>query len=133
MAIAISNPSIRINDETISIVPNSVMVTLGGGEVNSRAASAGGNAIEIVHSSNAETKVGKINFDVYPTPDAISKITTWQRSIGANTAQVVGNLSDGSQFSLTMDTASLINDPELELSADGVISLEFSGAPVAFG
>ncbi|MCH8879385.1 MAG: hypothetical protein IID34_05825 [Planctomycetes bacterium] len=41
MVQALSNPAVRINDTTVSIVPNTFNPTLGRGEINTRAASAG--------------------------------------------------------------------------------------------
>ena len=133
MALAIANPTIRINDETISIVPNSCVVVGGFGETNVRAASAGGNEIESVHTSNAESKIGGVNFDVYNTAEYLKKIPSWKDAIGSNTVQVIGNLADGSSFSQSFRNVSLVNDPEEALSADGVTSLEWKGDPVTQG
>jgi hypothetical protein len=133
MAVAIANPTIRVNDETVSVVPNSVTVKLGGGETNVRASSAGGNSIETVHTSNAESKIGAVNFDIFNTPEMVRKVSAWQASTGGNTIQVIGNLPNGTSISLSMQTVSLTNDPDLELSADGVTSLEFMGDPLQVG
>jgi len=133
MVQALSNPAVRVNDETIAIVPNTFNPTLGGGEVNVRSASSGGNSIDTVHTSNAETKISTWMFDVYSTPDNIKSIQTWQRSIGENTVAAIETLGEGSSLSLSLTQASLVNDPELNLSADGVISLEFKGAQTIVG
>ena len=133
MAVAIANPTIRFNDETISVVPNSVMVKMGFGETNVRAASAGGNSIETVHTSNAETKISGVNFDIYNTPELIRKFAAWKANIGGNTVQVIGNLPSGDAFSVSLSTASITNDPEFELSADGVTSIETMGDPAQIG
>ena len=128
MVQALSNPSVRINNDTIYIVPNTFSPTLGGGEINVRAASAGGNSVEPVHTSNAETKISTWTFDIYSTPENIKSVRAWQDSIGTNVVSGIETLADGSSVSLSLTTASLVNDPELGLSADGVISLEFKGA-----
>jgi len=133
MAIAIANPTVRVNDETISIVPNSVTVKLGAGETNVRAASSGGGAIESVHTSDAESKIAGVNFDIYNTPEMLRKISGWKNAIGALTVQVVGTVPGGATFSVAMANVSLTNDPDIELSADGVTSLEFMGDPAQVG
>lgn len=133
MALAIANPTIRVNDETISIVPNSVNVIGGYGETNIRAASAGGSEIETIHTVNAESKIGSVTFEIYNTPEYISKIAGWKNAVGSNTIQVIGNLADGSAFSQSFRTMSLMNDPEQALSADGTTSLEWKGNPVTQG
>lgn len=133
MVQTLSNPAVRVNDQTIAIVPNSFNPTLGGGEVSVRAASSGGNSIETVHSSNAETKISKWMFEVHPTADNVKAIQEWQQNIGSNTVAAIETLADGSSLSLSLTTASLVNDPELNMSADGTISLEFQGAQTAVG
>lgn len=133
MAIAIANPTIRVNDETIAIVPNSVTVQMGFGETNVRAASSGGNSIETVHTSDAESKISMLSFDVYNTPEMIRKFSTWKNDVGANTAQVVGNLPGGAQFNVSMANVSIVNDPEFELGADSVTSIEMKGDPAQIG
>lgn len=133
MAQAFSNPACRINDVTISIVPNSVVSVGGDGETNVRAASAGGDSIETVHTADAESKIGKMMFDIYPTSANEQEIRTWKNNIGQNTVSLVESFSDGTSASESLVTASLINDPEKNKSADGVISLEFSGNPTTLG
>jgi hypothetical protein len=133
MAIAIANPTVRVNDETISIVPNSLTVKLGLGETNVRAASSGGGSVESVHTSDAETKISGVNFDIYNTPEMLRKISGWKNNIGGLTVQVVGTVPGGATFSVAMANVSLTNDPDLELAADGVTSLEFMGDPAQVG
>jgi hypothetical protein len=133
MANAFANPTVRVNDVTISIVPNTANSVGGRGEVNVRAASAGGNAITTVHTSNAETKIGKMTFDVYVTVENERNIVEWQSNIGRNTVSMIENFSDGSTASETLVNASLMNDPEKQKTSDGVISLEFAGDPTTLG
>ena len=133
MSQALGNPAIRVNDDTIGIVPNSFNPTLGGGEVNTRSASSGGNSIEPVHTSNAETKISTWMFEVYPTVENIKSIRGWQNNIGGNAVDTVETLSDGSSLSLSLTQASLVNDPDLNIGADGTISLEFKGAQTVIG
>ena len=105
MVQALSNPAVRINDITVSIVPNTFNPTLGRGEINTRAASAGGNSIEPVHSSDAETKISVWMFDVYPTPDIIKLISGLKDNIGTNTVSAVETLADGSSLTLSLTIA----------------------------
>jgi hypothetical protein len=129
---AISNATVQINDETISIVPNSLVVTLGRGETNVRAASAGGGTITTVHTENAENKIAKITFDVYPEKVSVQQIDEWKQNIGGNTAKILSRVAND-PFTMSMVGASLMNDPEMNLTADGVVSLEFMGDPIQFG
>lgn len=131
MAITLSVPSVIINNDTISIVPNSFTYDGGEGEINVRAASGGGNTIESVHSVNAEGKIGKCTFDVFLTPDIDAKVRTWKNNVGQNAIQVVQRLSGGGSFTRSFSRMSLMNMVERQASSDGVVSLEFAGDPMA--
>lgn len=128
MALALSNPSVRVNGQTIAIVPNSLVAVPGDGETSVRAASGGGDSISTVTTVNAESKIGKVMFDIYNTADALDNIATWKSQPDANVVQIV----DGS-LRYNMQSASMTNDPEQNLSADGVTSIEFHGAPIQRG
>lgn len=131
MAITLSVPSVIVNNETISIVPNSFAYDGGEGEINVRAASGGGNTVESVHSVNAENKIGSCKFDVYLTPDIDSRIRSWKSQVGQNNIQFVQRLSGGGNVTRAMSRMSLTNMIERNASSDGVVSLEFKGDPMA--
>lgn len=133
MVQALANPSVRINNVTIYIVPNSFNPTLGLGEVNTRAASAGGNSVEPVHTSNAETKISTWTFEIYATPANVKSMAEWKNNIGKNAISAIEDLGDDGALTLSLTGASLINDPELNLSSDGTISLEWKGAQTVIG
>lgn len=130
---ALSVPAIRIDGDTIGIVPNSAVFILGKGETNVRAASAGGNSIEAVHTVNAEAKIGNFNVDLYNTSENIRKIQTLGDRVGLIEIGAIESVIDTSAASITLQNASLCNDPEMPLSADGVMSLEFKGTPATVG
>lgn len=131
MSITLSVPSVIVNNETIAIVPNSFTYNGGEGEINVRAASGGGNTIESVHSVNAENKIGMCKFDVYLTPDMDSRIRSWKNRVGQNNIQFVQRISGGGAVTRSFSRMSLINNVERNASSDGVVSLEFSGDPMA--
>ena len=54
-------------------------------------------------------------------------------NVGGNTVSAIETFGNGDSFSLSMVTASLMNDPDLNISSDGTIALEFCGNPVALG
>jgi len=123
----LSVPTVIVNNETYSIVPNSFMYDGGEGEINVRSASAGGGNSTSVHSQNAETQIGKCKFDVYLVPGLDSDIATWKESVGANSIQAIQRAGSGEAVTLSWDNMSLVNAVEREASADGVTSLEFEG------
>lgn len=125
--IVLSVPTVIVNNETITIVPNSFMYDGGEGEIKVRSASAGGGNSSSVHSQDAETQIGKCKFDVFLVPELDKKIAEWKESIGANSVQAIQRNETGEAVTLSWDNMSLINPVEREASADGVTSLEFEG------
>lgn len=123
----LSVPTVIINNETYSIVPNSFMYDGGEGEVTVRAASAGGGNTTSVHSQNAETQIGKTKFDVFLTPSLDADIATWKEQVGANSIQAIQRDINGESVTLSFDNMSLVNAVERAASADGVTSLEWEG------
>lgn len=127
---ALSVPQVNVNNVNIRIVPNSLRYDGGEGEINVRAASGGGNEIETVHTSNAETKIGKVIFDVYTTVNIDSLIATWKADVGLNAISFSERFNDGSTMTRSFARLSLMNAVERQASADGVTSLEFEGDPM---
>jgi hypothetical protein len=127
---ALSTPQVSVNNVNIRIVPNSLRYDGGEGEVNVRAASGGGNNIESVHTSNAETKIGKVMFDVYLDTELDSFIAQWKEDIGVNSISFSERFNDGTAVTRSFDRMSLMNAVERNASADGVTSLEFEGDPM---
>lgn len=127
----LSTPTVIINNETYSIVPNSFVYDGGEGEINVRAASAGGGNSTSVHSVNAETQIGKCKFDVYLVAGLDTDIATWKENVGANSIQAIQRAGNGEAVTLSWDNMSLMNAVERQASADGVTSLEFEGDRMA--
>lgn len=127
----LSVPSIIINNESLKIVPNTFVYDGGEGEVSVRSASGGGRNSETVHSSNAETFIGKCNFEMFLTADLDNKIATWKENIGNNNIQAFQRpIGGGDAVTLSWDGMSLTNAIERTASADGTVSLEFQGEPM---
>lgn len=127
MANALSVPGLAVNNAPISIVPNSFSFKLGKGETTVRAASAGGGAVDVVHTENAETKIGTMKWEMYVTNETKQLIAGWKDNLGSNfiSAQQPG------QAPISMGTASMVNDPDFEASADGTVEVEMQGAPIS--
>jgi hypothetical protein len=123
----LSNPAIRINDDLVEIVPNSLSYTGGEGEVNVRAASAGSGVSISVHSENAETQISMVKFSVYPKDDLDAKIRTWKDNIGINVIKMTEGGGRVVPVIRVFKAMSLTNDVERNVSADGVVELEFKG------
>jgi hypothetical protein len=123
---AISKPAVRVNNNPIAVIPNSVKFTEGEGETTIRNQSAGGGANELVISDNAEEKIGKVMFDMANTPENIKSARGWKKNPGVNFVEISGE-AGGEPFSRVFNAATVTNDFEVELSTDGKLSLEWAG------
>ncbi len=119
----ISDPSVVVNDITVNVVPNSVAYKSGKGEQSVKVQSAGNGLVSVVTSTNVETKKGMVKFSVYSTEQAIALKELWQSNGG-------GNVIELGSVNLTMAQGTMVNDPEITLSDDGKVELEFQGAPL---
>ena len=125
--VALSVPEILVNDEKVSIVPNSFTYDKGEAEINVRSASAGNGASESVHTVNAETAIAEPMFSVYVTNENDERIRQWKENIGGNVIKAVQRVPNGNDIVLTFPGQSLTNKPSREAAADGVAALEFKG------
>ena len=125
--VALSVPEILVNDEKISIVPNSFTYDKGEAEINVRSASTGNGGSESVHTTNAETAISEPMFNVYVTNENDDRIRQWKENIGNNVIKAIQRVPGGNDIVLTFPGQSLTNKPSREASADGTTSLEFKG------
>lgn len=133
MGQAISTPAIKIDGDTIGIVPNSAIFTLGSGETIVRAASAGGNSVEAIHTVNAESKIGDFKVGLYVTADNLRLIQTLKSRVGLIEIGAIDSVVQTTSASITLQNASLCNDPEAGLGADTTMTFEFKGSPATVG
>lgn len=113
------------NNTPIYYVPDSIKFTEGKGGQNVRTQTAGGGLTQIVISENLETNYSTLEFALYPTEENIAIARQWKSNPGKNAFQLI---QDG--FSRTMGDATIVNDYEVELGSDTVITLEIMGAPL---
>lgn len=126
--IGISTPVVKWQGETLPVLPNSVSYKLGGGERSVRAFSTGGNSAITVHTTNAETLRSELKFGLPNTVKAMDIVARMQQALGGIDIE----LTDG-DLQVAFVGLSLTNDPEIKLSHDGSIDLEFMGDPVQVG
>lgn len=119
----ISDPEVTVNDVTVFVVPNSVSYKSGKGERTVRTQSSGNGNVQPVISKNVETFKGMIKLSVYSTVEAIKLKEQWQNNDG-------GNVIELGSVNKTMNRSTMINDPEINLTDDGVVEMEFEGAPL---
>ena len=121
----LSTATVVLNNETISVVPNSISMKLGAGESVVKTETFGNGSVEPVYFENLETKKSMLKFSVMPKDVSLSKIKEWKASKGNNVALLITP-----ENSFTFTSLALISDPDIVFSSDGEIELEFNGAPV---
>jgi hypothetical protein len=120
MAIALSNPTVLINNISVAVVPNSVSYTEGKGEQTVRVQSAGGGSVQSVLSNNVETNLSTVKMSLFPTAENIALILTWKNNANENAISITG-----SGLTRSFTNATLTSDYEVQLGSDTQIDLEF--------
>jgi hypothetical protein len=121
----LSNPTVVINDVTIGIKPNSLMFKDGKGTRTVRAQSGGGSSIVIIVTEDASTKLSEVTFILANTEQNIGYKRDWQ---GLDDGSVI-SLVDGG-FNTVFNEMVVTDDPEVNLGAEGEITVKFQGLPV---
>lgn len=120
----LSDPAIYVDGKRLKIISNSCTAEMPG-EVASRAVSAGGGAIAIVHGVNTEAYVCMVRFDLANTAENMEFVLDYKeraRTVSVSTLQIVED-----SVQLNYDTMILTNKVEASFDSEGVISVEFSG------
>jgi hypothetical protein len=125
MARGLSNPTVQVNNTTISITPKSFKYKSGKGNKSVKVYSTGGSQTENVISENADSKKSSVQFSIASTKDNVDLISEWQDSSAGVTITAV----DG-DWSKTFRFMYLVEDPETPVGADEVIPLKFEGTPI---
>lgn len=120
MAIALSNPTVLINNLAVAVVPNSVTYTQGKGEQTVRVQSAGGGSVQSVFSNNVETNLSTVKMSLFPTAENIALIDGWKDNGNSNAISITAT-----GLTKSFANAALINDYEVSLGSDTQIDIEF--------
>lgn len=123
MSVGKSTPGIIVDGAPVFIIPNSVEIDKGYGEVNVRSVSLGGGVTTSVHTENVENNVGMVKFKLPATDLSIALIDFWKIEMNVHTVSAI----DKRGLPLNLLFASMTNKPVIPLTADGVIEVEFKG------
>jgi|WetSurMetagenome_2_1015567.scaffolds.fasta_scaffold624789_1 hypothetical protein len=116
----LSTPTIRVNDQTTMIVPNSLTFTEGLGERSLKAQSGGGNQVGFVMSENIETRYSEVKFQLYATSENIEAVRTWKSNVFSNTLSF-----EDEGITRFGTTAGITNNYEVKTGESGTIDVEF--------
>jgi hypothetical protein len=123
MANGLSNPQVSVNDEAVSIFPNSLVFKTSEGDKNVRALGAGGNSVEVVTTEDATTKKSMVKFKISNTINHLNLKRTW----GTNSSNTIEFTENGQNYSFIGMVRTV--EPEVPVSADSEIEVEFEGPP----
>lgn len=126
--IGISTPTIRVNGNVVSILPNSFEYTGGYGEKTVRTFSAGGDRVVNVTTQNAETFKSMVKFSLSNTSETSGLIRDWSTLDGQISIEVAHPNFQASFRNMTMTV-----DPSIPFSNDGTVEVEFEGTRVVIG
>jgi hypothetical protein len=122
---AITTPTMVINNIAVAYIPNSLSYKDGLGEQTVKTQSAGGGQVETVYFDDAESKMGSVKFQIFPTGEGIEAAKDWKTLL--NTNAII--LTSPNGFTRAFQNMAMINDPDNNLSSDGSIDIEFMGDP----
>ncbi len=128
MSTQLANATVTVNNVQVAVKPNSVAFTEGFGEQSITAASTGGGGVEQIYSENIETNFSMVKFDMPSIIDNIENQRTWKVNKNLNVVQITGQTPEG-VLTRTFTQAALLNEVEVALGVDTVISIEFKANP----
>ena len=119
------DPVVGINNETISIAPNTFKFKGGFGESKVLPQSAGNGQIDTVYAENVENKISEVKFELRVTSENIAYIKGWKANKKNNAITAQEDTTN-----LTFLNMALTNDPEATFSAEGKLECHFMGDTV---
>lgn len=125
MAIQLNNIPILVNNDIVAYEANTLSYADGFGEYVVRNAVVGGGQTEQVFSEDLSTKFGMVKFSLPSTEDSAKLIREWKENKNNNVIELMG----GTAFSRAFTQGSIQGDPEVNLSTDGSVEVEFRSNP----
>lgn len=126
MAVQISDAGVVVNNVGVNITPNSLVFDEGFGEQTVMVQSAGNGKISTVYSNDVETNVGMVKFSMRSTVANIALARQWKANGNRNAVAIIASTPDGN-LTRNFSGMALVSNYEVQLSADGVMDLEFRG------
>jgi len=124
MSMQENNLTLEINDVQVAYVPNSIKFRDGKGAVSVNVNAAGGGSTTITHSVDLENAKSMVSVQLRMTKYNDELVRGYFANIGANTIRLSNNTTG---YTKSFTEMSLTEDPERELSTDGMIEIVFEG------
>ena len=127
MADQLNNVAILVNNDIIAYEANTLSYADGFGEFNVRNAVIGGGQVEQVFSEDLATKFGMVKFSLPSTDDSAKLVREWKNNRNNNVVELMS--ATGGNFTRIFTQSSIQGDPEVNLSTDGTVEVEFRSNP----
>jgi len=121
----LADAAILVNNEVVSVTPNSVEFDEGLGEQKIRAVSVGGGQTEQVYARDVETNFSSVKFSLPTTPDNVKLARSWKTNANQNVVAIAGSTSDGKTMTRTFTQAALVGNYKIPIGSEADIEIEF--------
>lgn len=123
------NASIEVDDETVTVEGNTIVLVEGQGTSSTKAATRGGRPV-MIHSQDITTQVGMVKFEMPASVSSMNLARDFKALGAGRVVRVSGIDPDGNRLGRTLTQAIMSNDPEKAIQNEGKVPIEFSGAPL---
>lgn len=123
----LNNVSILVNNDIVAYEANSLSYHDGIGEYSTRNAVVGGAQTEQIFSEDLSTNFGMVKFSLPSTEENANLVRQWKLNRNNNVVELVG--PDGGDFNRIFTQAGIMGNPEVNMSTDGVVEVEFRSNP----
>lgn len=127
--IILVDASVEVDDETVTVEGNTLVLVEGQGTSTVKGASRGGQVVAVI-SEDITTKIGMIKFEMPASVASINIARDFKARGAGRVVRVSGTDAQGNRMGRTLTQGIMTNDPEKAVQNEGKISIEFSGAPL---
>ncbi len=120
-----TDATVVVNNVIMGVVPNSISIEDGTGEVTFRVQSSGGGSTQRVVAEDLSSRVAMVKFKVESTVDNVQFI----RELKENISGIVVTITTVDGLSLTFTGAVLTNKYEIGIGKDAEIEMVFHSNP----
>lgn len=128
MANQLNNVAVLVNNDIVAYEANTLSYDDGFGEYNVRNAVVGGGQTEQIFSEDLATKFSMVKFSLPSTEDSAALVREWKNNLNNNVVELQSS-TGGAQFTRIFTQASIQGNPEVNLSTDGMVEIEFRSNP----
>lgn len=129
MSVQLNNVAIFVNNDVVAYEANTLSYDDGFGEYSVRNAVVGGGQTEQVFSEDLATRFSMVKFSLPSTDDSAALVREWKNNRNNNVVEIMS--ATGGNFTRIFTQASIQGNPEVNLSTDGTVEVEFRANPAS--